>query len=133
MPAETELVPPLWGGLIIDAGSNRIPSPLVGEGKGGGSISREFFKHPAYFRYNAIGILQDFVVPEPDNAKTLALKPIGATLVVNSLPSFSMLPTIEFDDEAWAKAREIDDVIANQGLATEAQTSELFISQPLPK
>jgi hypothetical protein len=77
--------------------------------------------------------LQDFVVPEPDNAKTLALKPIGATLVVNSLPSFSMLPTIEFDDEAWAKAREIDDVIANQGLVTEAETSELFISQPLPK
>jgi len=44
-----------------------------------------------------------------------------------------MLSAIQFDDETWVKAGEIDDEIANRRLAAKAETGELFVTQPLPE
>ena len=44
-----------------------------------------------------------------------------------------MLPTVEFDDKAWRKAREMDDIISDRRLATKAEAKKLFVAQPLPE
>lgn len=62
-----------------------------------------------YGSRDAIGVEQDVVVPEADDAETFAFKPMGANFIAVIL---GVLRSISFDYQPRPEADEIDDVIA---------------------
>ena len=77
--------------------------------------------------HDAIGIAQDIVVPEAQDAIASLLEPARAPRVFRL--ALRMLPAINFNDEACLGAEEIDDVRTDRLLAAEAKPAELTAAQ----
>jgi hypothetical protein len=78
---------------------------------------------------NAVEILQNVVVPEPDEPKTLAFQICSPAGVAFG----RVLAPVDFDDEAAFRAEEIYDVAVNLHLFSELETAELPAAQDAPE
>src|SRR5205807_1530260 len=72
---------------------------------------------------NAIGILQNVVVPEAEDAESFAFQEGRSDRIRFA---FSVLSAIDFDDELGLETREIGDVRADWGLASKPMPVDLF-------
>ena len=73
--------------------------------------------------HDPVGVLKDFVVPEPNDAVAFAIEPSGASCVALNLSC--VLTAIDFDDELAFKADEIDDEPPDGCLAAEEASAKL--------
>jgi hypothetical protein len=78
----------------------------------------------------AVHVFDDVVIPEPDDAPTVDLKPNRAPAVCIVLRG--MLSTIELDNEAVIGADEIGNEWTERYLATEFNAAEPAIAQARP-
>jgi hypothetical protein len=68
---------------------------------------------------NALGVLQNVIVPESQYSKAFPLKPGSPALIALGLTRHVVLPAVDFDDETWPEANDIDDIISDRLLAPE--------------
>jgi len=73
------------------------------------------------------------MVPETDDAKSLALKPSRTNIIAPLLLGLAVLSAVELDNQSRMEAGEIDDVVADRRLSAESIAGELFATQSLPK
>lgn len=79
---------------------------------------------------DAVGVLQDIVVPEPDHAVAVGLDFQGAQVVRQAV---GVLPTVAFYREAQAAAGKVDNRVADRVLRGELGAAELSSAQVRPK
>ena len=79
---------------------------------------------------HSIRVVEHLIIPEPQNAKPLLLKPLVSGLIRFAV---SMLPAIDLNDEAPFKADEINDVSPNRHLTLEFEALKSVGAQPIPK
>jgi hypothetical protein len=112
------------------------PSPARGEGgdfQGCISFSRKgeglFGQFRSNYLQHPIEISQNFVVPEPDQAKALRLKPRGAL----SIAFGRMLPTVHLDDQPRLETDKIGYVLSNRHLSPKLRALQLARAQRSPQ
>jgi hypothetical protein len=86
--------------------------------------SNDAFKH-------RLGLLQHFVIPEPNHTKPATRKIARPFQIVEQI--IRMLPSIDFHDQPRADADEIHDVIADRLLSAEAILAEMTVTQVTPE
>ena len=74
---------------------------------------------------------QHVVVPETNDAVTVGLQKTRALVVL--WRALKVLAAIEFDDQRWIKAEEIDNVRSYWNLAAEFVTAQLPVAQSTPQ
>jgi hypothetical protein len=74
---------------------------------------------------HAVGVQQDLMIPESDDAPALLLQPRRPELII---PALGMLAAIGLNDKPTPDTREVDDVPANRMLATEFEALQPTIS-----
>lgn len=79
---------------------------------------------------HSIRVVEHLIIPEPQNAKPLLLKPLVSGLIRFAV---SMLPAIDLNDEAPFKADEINDVSPNRHLTLEFEALKSVGAQPIPE
>lgn len=106
------------------------PSPFP-QGKGGSSAlissDGDLFRD---YRQNAVEILENLVVPEADHAVAVGFDDAGAVRVGGA---FGMLPSVQFNREAQASAREVGDEVADWKLPGELRALEPARAQVQPQ
>jgi len=111
------------------------PSPLEGEGRGGGPVKvpvlpivaqcpKDSFQHD-------IGVAQHVARPEPNYAIAARFEPLGSNLVVRQLKR--VLPAVDFDDEATFGTEEVDDITTDRSLPAEPVSRERTAAQSGPE
>ena len=75
-----------------------------------------------------VGRLKDLRVPEPEDVPALALQPLRAALVTETMSGMIMLTAIEFDDQTNFRTSEIGHIGPNRML-----TPKLQPIRPLPQ
>ena len=106
-----------------------LPLPLKGEDWGEGGLiflpliiltqtSKNLVK-------NGIGFFQDLIIPEPNNPIPVWLQPEG-TLTI-SQRCLHMLTAIDFNDQIFLKAYEIDNIFSYGCLAAGFEISQLAV------
>ena len=83
--------------------------------------------------HDAIYILDDVVVPEPQHAVSLFLQPTGARFVVRLLAIFSVLRAIDFDQKPCRHAGKIGNVGTDRHLASKMRAIEIKSSKMTPQ
>jgi hypothetical protein len=78
---------------------------------------------------DAVPVLQNLVVPEPQDAPASLTQQCIAPIVI---ARFGMLPAIGFDDQPGLRAREIDDIWRDRELPPKPP-AELISTERLPK
>ena len=101
-------------------------SRVVFEPIGPVGVEGEFFGDPLN---NAVGVLQDIVVPETDDAVAVAFDHSGARFVGRAI---AVLAAIDFDHQFEAAAGEVGDGTANLEFAGELNP-QLLGAQPRPQ
>ena len=100
------------------------PSPLVGEGWGGGKPSTN---QRVENRLNdTVGVLENLVVPKPQDLEALTLEPFGPRAIGFDLSC--VLSAIDLDHKACREAHEIDDIGSDGRLATEFMPARLAMA-----
>ena len=92
---------------------------------------RGFFQsaeNPLQYR---LDIIQDFMIPKPENAVAHSFQMLGSGRVLFFL--IGMLPAVRFYDELRLETREVDDVRLDHQLASELKASQSAISQVTPQ
>lgn len=80
---------------------------------------------------DSLGILQNIIIPETDDAEAERLQFAGALGVILFLDG--MLTAIDFYDQRLVDAYEIGDVWADRMLATEFEALERTVSKAAPE
>ena len=80
---------------------------------------------------NAIDVLQDFVVPKPQDEITAVFEVLGPARVL--LPLFNVLATIKLDDQLCSWTAEIDDKSVERHLSPKFQAAEAVVAQLEPQ
>ena len=80
---------------------------------------------------NALCVLEDLGVPEPQHSEAVSCQPIRAPLIPFSF--ISMLATVDFDYEPSLEASEIGYVRSHRNLTAEAAAFDLFSPQSEPE
>ncbi len=80
--------------------------------------------------HNPVHVDDDIVVPEPQDAIAVNVKPT----VAGSIPTaFRVLPTVQLDDHAAVAADQIDDVRSDRFLANELHSMNGSRTEAVPK
>jgi hypothetical protein len=104
------------------------PSPRVrGEGRGEGRSRGRCGKD---YVPNAFDILQDFIVPEMEDAIAALCQPLIAYGVA---PVFGVLAAVDFDNESFLPTNKIDDIRPDGFLTHEFESTERSRTQEAPK
>jgi hypothetical protein len=80
---------------------------------------------------NPLKLIQNLVIPKPQDSKSLSFKPGRSRLIVFSC--VPMLPAVDFDNQPCLQAHKIDNVGPKRMLAAKAQSRNLAPAQLLPK
>ncbi len=86
-----------------------------------------------YLRQNSLQVVQDLVVPKPNDSIAFALNPVGSTGVVHPAFFESMLTAVKFHHQLLGFAKEVHNVVAEGHLAAELQALELAIAKCGPQ
>ena len=107
---------------------NPSPTPSL-EGRGLSAVAGEvqFFSDRGE---NAVGVLQDVVVPEADYAVAVGFDDFGAPVVGEIV---GVLAAVELHRQPGGAAGEVDDEIANRVLADEFDAVQLTGAQVRPQ
>src|SRR5687768_7885939 len=98
----------------------------AGEGRGGGDLQRTV----DHFQYRG-RLIEDLVVPKPENAKTGCSNTLITLMIVCML--ILMLSTIELHHQLRFEASEVRYVSGDRNLATEAVIRNVSATQVIPK
>jgi hypothetical protein len=79
---------------------------------------------------HAVGIAEDIVVPETENAIAFGLDEFSTGLIVSDI--VGMLPTVDLDDESLGKADKIREIRTDRHLATPSALRQT-LSKRLPQ
>src|SRR5699024_1328462 len=79
---------------------------------------------------NRIRLIQNFIIPEPQDRKPLGNKPVVTPPVGRRK---SMLPTIGLHNYPGAEVHEIDNIRTNRLLTTKLSTSQSMSTQMSPQ
>jgi hypothetical protein len=111
----------------------RVPSPLVGEGQGGGSTiesrgSRrsDGFNHP-------VQVFQDVVIPESEHGITLGFEPSVPSLVTSYARLEIVSFAVEFDDQTRRVTDKISDVPPHRHLPAKSQSVHMVRLEITPQ
>ena len=96
-------------------------SGVVGRGRGWGVRCRTIKRRLNYAQH-AFDIGQNIIVPEAQNSVTARIEKVGSQPIGVCLLIQSMLPAIQFDDEAKLMASEVRVVRPNRCLAPEMRS-----------
>ena len=88
-----------------------------------GRCAQYFLKHP-------VDVLQDLIVPKPQNKIAAVFEILGPARVL--LPLFDMLTTIQLDDQLYARTAEIDNKAIERHLSPKMQAADAVIAQLEP-
>ena len=80
---------------------------------------------------NAVRVLQDLVVPEPDHANPPRLQPAGARLI--ACAAHRVLAAVDFHRQPFLGAQEIDHIGPERMLSAKLVATEPPIAQPRPQ
>ncbi len=97
----------------------------LGEGQGGGETS--FPNHSQYLA----GLIKDLVIPETQNLESSRLQPSITHSVF--VTAFSMLPTVQFDNNPAFEANKIHDIWAQRLLSPEFETFDMTSAEIAPQ
>jgi hypothetical protein len=103
----------------------RVVSSEACRGSGFGASKR-----PDERRQHSLGILENIVVPESQDAESMIDKPPISCGIGNGS---RVLPTINLDNEAHIEANEVCDIWTNRYLATKLYSAQPSIPQCEPK
>ena len=103
----------------VPQGKGSLSAFVSGEGDFGGDSCQ-----------HTVGVLQNIVVPEPDDAIAMRLDGAGSRFVDQT---FGMLPAVAFDRDPQASAGKIDDMVADWKLPRELGTAKLAGPQMRPQ
>jgi len=78
-----------------------------------------------------LDIIQDFVIPKPQDAVAQSFQMLGSGRVLFFL--IGMLPAVGFYDELRLETGEVNDVRFDRQLASELEASQSAISQATPQ
>ena len=117
------------GGIVTNAKRRKLPPPLRGRIEVGGSDTPFHGFEDALC--NSLGIRQDVIVPEPQDAIALSFQPAATLFVVRDL--LRMLPAIHFDDQPMFETDKIHDERADRLLASKLRGSDLTALELLPQ
>jgi hypothetical protein len=99
----------------------------------GGRVGGRFRQDGVYSLQNTREIAVDIVVPEPENAKTLAGQ-CGIALHITRVMAIEiMLSTVDLDDEAVFQTNKVNDVADARRLPAEMKTAGAPCSQMHPQ
>ena len=104
-----------------------LPSPLMGEGLGGGEPVKIF----GDYRVHAFGIVQNLVVPEPQDTVPLAFQELSAARPL--LRREIMLAAIDLDDQRYRVTDEVGNEPADRHLTAKSVPFGLPQSQHFPE
>lgn len=79
----------------------------------------------------SIEIIQNLMIPEPDDAITTLLEPGRPRLIRTAL--FHVLTTVQFDDQLFVKADEVNDERSDRFLATELMAVDIAAAKLAPE
>jgi len=113
---------------LAEESSPCYPSPLAGEGQGGGSSFHQLFPYDFLDRLN---LHQYLIIPESQNAKPLRLEPRCALSIISRL--FSMLPSVQFNNQLLFKTDKIYNIRCDRLLSSKPVSSHLLHSQVGPQ
>jgi hypothetical protein len=83
--------------------------------------------------HNRVVVFIELVIPKANHVKASRAQPLGSPHVVLCGVRFTMLRSIEFEDEFAIEADKVDDVRADGRLAAEFVTLELLGAQQSPE
>ena len=87
-------------------------------------------QYPNYFLRNQLHALQNVVVPESHNTKTLCFQPCGSCAIRQL--HIRVLATIHFDDQLPCETHEVDYEIPNRLLSSEFVPDQTSSAQTSP-
>ena len=86
--------------------------------------AQNFFK-------NTVDVLQNLVVPKPQNEIAAVFQILGPARIL--LPLFNMLTTVKLDDQLYARTAEVDDKSIERHLPAKFQTGKAVAAQLEPQ
>ena len=78
-------------------------------------------------------VLQNVVIPETQDNPPVCFEAAGANPVLGLIAIIAMLGTIDFDDELFGWAGEIDDITGDGQLTAKAEAQEAVCAQFIPE
>jgi hypothetical protein len=108
------------------AGKNKNPSP-----SGGGLWWGWCTQCAPYLCLDTFNILQNIVIPEPQNLVTLGFKTLCPLSIGDT--TLRVLSAVNLDSEALLYANEIDDILPDGKLPSEFEFTHLAHSQVTPE
>ena len=99
-----------------------LPLPLAGEGRGEGDFSLDRLQ-------NAIAVLRNIIVPEPQHAPAISDQEGVASRICGA---FGMLATIQLHDESMLDRREVHNERPNWHLPAEFHAGEATVAHQPP-
>jgi hypothetical protein len=91
---------------------------------------RNLLQSARYCLQHTIHIAHDVVIPETQHAIIVLTKP---PVSYNVALTFSMLPTIDFENQSLLSADEINNITSNRLLPHELVSADRVCSQPIPE
>jgi hypothetical protein len=106
--------------------SSLPPSPMRGRTEVGGAF--QVLHNDVHY---SIDVLQNFIVPKSEDDEFLITKPTITLLVIIS--PFSVLSSVNFNDQSFLQAHKIDDVSSEWLLSAKFATGNLPEPKLLPE
>jgi hypothetical protein len=106
-----------------------FPSPLEGEGGGGGIQPRA--QLPPNILDDPIRLAQHIAVAITQHAVAFALQPVRARFLIGGVDI--VVRAVDLDDQVRRQAREVDDIAADRNLSAKAVTGDLLAPQARPQ
>jgi len=79
---------------------------------------------------HTVGVFQNVIVPETNNAIALAFKPCRAAQIARAI---GVLPAIKLNNQPTVSAKEVSDVGAKRNLSPKLESEKSAIAQMRPK
>jgi len=83
--------------------------------------------------FDSVAILEQFVVPQPNDSKAFVVKSSGARDVVRACISFRVLSPVELYNKPAIKANEVNNVPAERHLSAKLEIREAPPAEFRPK
>jgi hypothetical protein len=110
-----------------------VPSPLVGEGQGGGCAANPGGNRLANDRHHAFQFFQHLRIGETQHVVALRRKPCVTATIEPQTLLIVVRFSVKLDDEACSMTGKVRDVTAYRNLSAKTQTIDVMSFQIAPQ